>query len=180
MAHPLIGKYQKTAFDKLSADQRLEARQEIKDALAGKAGTKISQEDRVILMQRWIATFDNPAPQEDKPANEGKKRQFSLKLPRLKLPAIKLPAMKSRTEKKPAPEPAQKMLLSRLRKSLHPHSCRNRFQYRLCILLDRRWHMRALSAFCFWLSWLPDMQSRLSPCRAMASKSFRVFQPALT
>ena len=108
MAHPLIGKYQKTAFDKLSADQRLEARQEIKDALAGKAGAKISQEDRVILMQRWIATFDNPAPQEDKPANEGKKRQFSLKLPRLKLPAIKLPAMKSRTEKKPAPEPAQK------------------------------------------------------------------------
>ena len=108
MAHPLIGKYQKTAFDKLSADQRLEARQEIKDALAGKAGTKISQEDRVILMQRWIATFDNPAPQEEKPANEGKKRQFSLKLPQLKLPAIKLPAMKSRTEKKPAPEPAQK------------------------------------------------------------------------
>jgi hypothetical protein len=113
MAHPLIGKYQKTAFDKLSADQRLEARQEIKDALAGKAGAKISQEDRVILMQRWISTFDNPPPQEEKPANEGKKRQFSLKLPTIKLPtiklpAIKLPAMKRRTEKKPATEPAQK------------------------------------------------------------------------
>lgn len=117
MAHPLIGKYQKTAFDKLSAEQRLEARQEIKDALASKAGAKISQEDRVILMQRWIATFDNPPPQDEKPADEGKKRQFSLKLPRLKLPGIKLPAMtlptmtlpamKRRTENKPAPEPAQ-------------------------------------------------------------------------
>ena len=103
MAHPLIAKYQKTAFDKLSAEQRLEARQEIKDALAGKAGAKISQEDRVILMQRWIATFDNPAPQDEKPKEEGKKRAFSVKLPRLKLPA-----MKRATEKKPAPEPAQK------------------------------------------------------------------------
>jgi hypothetical protein len=104
MAHPLIGKYQKTAFDKLSAEQRLEARQEIKDALASKAGAKISQEDRVILMQRWIATFDDPPPVEVKPENEGKKPQFSFKLPRLKLPAIKRSAD---TKPMPAPNPKQ-------------------------------------------------------------------------
>lgn len=103
MAHPLISKYQKTAFDKLSAEQRLEARQEIKDALASKAGAKISQEDRVILMQRWIATFDNPAPEEAKPQDEGKKGRFSFKLPRLKLPK-----MQRKSDNKPAPAPAEK------------------------------------------------------------------------
>lgn len=61
MAHPLVGKYESTDLTALGPEDRIFARTEIKDALSGKSKSKLSPEDRVILLRLWMETFERQA-----------------------------------------------------------------------------------------------------------------------
>ena len=98
MAHPLVGKYETTDLTALSPEDRVFARTEIKDALSGKSKSKLSPEDRVILLRLWMETFERAAqpptaaeiangpapvaPREKTPAKTASRRMPSVQIPK--------------------------------------------------------------------------------------------------
>jgi hypothetical protein len=61
MKHPLVQKYNKSALQGLSSEELKAVRDEIRAAIEGTGKAKLAQEDRVVLMQLWIATCDERA-----------------------------------------------------------------------------------------------------------------------